>query len=94
MYRHRCPGERTESGCRPTRRESARIGMISASVGNLTGGARGIAADAAAVYWDALREPSGEPPMGCPSGIGRPAVKKPALNNSALTRRNWLKLSG
>ena len=45
-------------------------------------------------YCAAEREPSGEPPMGWPSGMGRPAVMKPSLSRASRTLRKCWKLSG
>ena len=42
----------------------------------------------------AERVPLGAPPMGNPSGSGRAAAAKPSFVNSALSVRNWWKLSG
>ncbi len=44
-------------------------------------------------YCAAERVPSGDPPMGTPSGSGRPAVSKPWAKRSSLMRRKSSKLS-
>ena len=45
-------------------------------------------------YWAADREPLGEPPIECPAGSGRPAVRKSSVRSSCFRMRNSLKLSG